>query len=152
MLGSFKEQVGSRLRRTVKTFVGDDVLKGDCPICFCNFEDGDKVESLACNKKHMFHEACYMIFITTNEKNGTVSICPLCRKPIDKTSTTKKVLEKKDDDPFEMKNNAEEQISDSSDPNFNSHITVDKLNQNKVAPINGDTQELEMPDVVAPDQ
>ena len=67
-----------------------------------NYNPGDKVAILACNKLHMFHENCYAIFLAANEKNGIPSVCPSCRKPIDKNATTKKVLEaKKEVDPFD---------------------------------------------------
>ena len=79
----------------MKTFVSKELLESDCPICFESYNPGDKVVVLGCNKLHMFHESCYDIFTQHDEKNKKTSVCPSCRKPIDKSATTKKQLDMK---------------------------------------------------------
>ena len=107
---------GSRLQRQIRGarktivdgFVGKSVLGGDCPICFMNFEEGEKVEVLACHPTHMMHEGCFAMFCETNDKNRVRSACPQCRLPIDKTKIKRKVLKLKmdeHDDPFKIKEN-----------------------------------------------
>ena len=108
----YKDMAGSKFGRSMRdarktivgNFFGKTIFGDDCPICFMTFEPGDKVEVLACHPTHMLHEACYRMFIETNEKNGVNSFCPMCRAPVDKTKTTRKLLnqapEEKQEDPF----------------------------------------------------
>ena len=74
-----QQSIRDARKTIVSNFFGASVFKDECPICTMNFEPGDKVEVLACHPSHMFHEACYKIFIETNEKNGARHFCPLCR-------------------------------------------------------------------------
>ena len=97
-------------RKTIVSgFVNKSVFGDDCPICFMNFEPGDKVEIFACHPTHMMHEGCFAMFKKTNEKNGKSLNCPQCRFPIDESKITRKLLQKKFDeheDPFYRKGNA----------------------------------------------
>jgi hypothetical protein len=49
-----------------------------CSICMLNFEIGDKVKLLPCNKKHIFHNNCIDKWLSNNQN------CPNCRKEINK--------------------------------------------------------------------
>ena len=72
------------------------------------FEEGDKIEVLACHPTHMMHEACYAMFKNSNEQHRKANLCPMCRKPIDESKITKRLLQKKIDeheDPFHAKAN-----------------------------------------------
>lgn len=55
----------------------------------------------------MLHEDCYNYFVTFNEGKGIRLICPMCRAPVDKSKTVKKILHMEattagPDDPFYM--------------------------------------------------
>lgn len=54
----------------------NDVLDdGKCPICFNDFEIGERTVKLNCD--HIFHEDCILVWYNQNKLNPT---CPLCRK------------------------------------------------------------------------
>ncbi|WVN90203.1 uncharacterized protein L203_105439 [Cryptococcus depauperatus CBS 7841] len=46
-----------------------------CPICLLEFEDGDELRSLPCEKEHMYHKSCIDPWLLQ-----VSSSCPLCRK------------------------------------------------------------------------
>jgi len=105
MAGSrFGRSMRDARKTVVGGFFGKSVFGDDCPICFMTFEPEDKVEIFGCHHTHMLHEGCYRMFIETNEKNGVNSYCPMCRAPVDKSKTTRKLLnkaeEKEPEDPF----------------------------------------------------
>ena len=45
--------------------------KETCPICCCDYEDGEDVRNLSCT--HMFHKECIDTWLVRKSK------CPLCR-------------------------------------------------------------------------
>lgn len=45
-----------------------------CPICVCEFEDGDDVRILPCDGRHRFHQECIDPWLLQ-----VSSLCPLCR-------------------------------------------------------------------------
>ena len=93
------------VRKTVVGFVGKSVFRNECCICLEQFEPGSKVDVLACHPHHMLHEDCYNVFVASNEAKGNRLVCPMCRKPVDKQATRKKVLQvdaKEDADPFQL--------------------------------------------------
>ncbi|GAA5856817.1 hypothetical protein JCM9279_002028 [Rhodotorula babjevae] len=52
-----------------------DAAEADlCPICFCDFEDGDELRVLPCDNRHRFHSACIDPFLLNVSR-----LCPLCR-------------------------------------------------------------------------
>lgn len=52
-----------------------DAAEADlCPICFCEFEDGDELRVLPCDNRHRFHSACIDPFLLNVSR-----LCPLCR-------------------------------------------------------------------------
>lgn len=44
-----------------------------CTICYCEFEEEEKVISLRC--KHLYHEECIVKWLEKNAK------CPVCKRP-----------------------------------------------------------------------
>ena len=55
----------------------------------------------------MMHEDCYDYFIKFNEEKNNRLLCPMCRAPVQKEKTTKKLLQAKttpEDDPFDLDN------------------------------------------------
>jgi Ring finger domain len=49
-----------------------------CCICMLQFEIGENIKLLPCNKKHIFHNACIDKWLSHNKN------CPTCRKEINK--------------------------------------------------------------------
>lgn len=57
----------------------DDENERDfCCICMLQFEIGENIKLLPCNKKHIFHTACIDKWLSGNKN------CPTCRKEINK--------------------------------------------------------------------
>ena len=54
-------------------------LDGDqeeqCPICLIEFEEGDDIRVLPCEKEHVYHKTCIDPWLL-----DVSSSCPLCRK------------------------------------------------------------------------
>lgn len=63
---------------------GDILEQGDiedgsalmCAICLQYFDKEDQVTSLACHKKHVFHNNCIKMALEQKKQ------CPICRKPV----------------------------------------------------------------------
>lgn len=51
-----------------------EVDSGTCPICVCEFEAGEDVRVLPCDKRHRFHKDCIDPWLLQ-----VSSLCPLCR-------------------------------------------------------------------------
>ena len=103
---NLQRSVRSARKTIVASIVGNSIYGNDCPICYMNYEEGDKVEVLGCHPTHMMHAACYAVFKSTNEKNRVPHVCPNCRKPIDGTKVVRKILKStmdEGDDPFNVK-------------------------------------------------
>ena len=45
-----------------------------CPICVCEFEDGEDIRILPCDARHQFHRDCIDPWLLQ-----VSSLCPLCR-------------------------------------------------------------------------
>ncbi|KAJ1435276.1 hypothetical protein B484DRAFT_319053, partial [Ochromonadaceae sp. CCMP2298] len=54
----------------------EDVNNADCCICLGNFELGEMLTSLPCDKKHSFHGGCIRQWL---ERQNS---CPLCQKMV----------------------------------------------------------------------
>ena len=54
--------------------LNDDQEEPSCPVCFTNFQRGDRLRVLPC--KHSFHQACIDEWLNRNAS------CPLCRRSI----------------------------------------------------------------------
>lgn len=54
----------------------DEVNNESCSICLCNFELGEMLTSLPCDKKHSFHSSCIRQWL---ERQNS---CPLCQKMV----------------------------------------------------------------------
>lgn len=52
----------------------EEVNNSDCSICLCNFELGEMLISLPCDKKHAFHSHCIRQWLQRQNS------CPLCQK------------------------------------------------------------------------
>lgn len=57
-----------------------------CPICVCDFEDGEDIRVLPCDGRHAFHPECIDPWLL-----GVSSLCPLCR--LDLSATAAKTVE-----------------------------------------------------------
>lgn len=51
-----------------------EVDSGTCPICVCEFEAGEDLRVLPCDKRHRFHKDCIDPWLLQ-----VSSLCPLCR-------------------------------------------------------------------------
>ncbi|GJQ09006.1 hypothetical protein GpartN1_g797.t1 [Galdieria partita] len=51
-----------------------------CPICLCEYEEGNLLRILPCTSKHRFHAACVDRWLILNKS------CPLCKAEIDASS------------------------------------------------------------------
>lgn len=146
----FNDMAASQLARSARAarktivgaFVGKSVFGDECPICYMNFEEGEKVEIFDCHPTHMMHEGCYAMFKKTNEKYGKRSVCPQCRFPIDETKIKRKLLQKKvvdeHDDPFDVKKENDGAITPRN------KVADEPAKPNSVAP------QVEMPEVMGP--
>ena len=70
----------------IKTLTRDDEKEAvfiDCAICLYDFEIGQTIKILPCNRKHMFHDWCVDKWLNRNTK------CPTCRKEVNKNSFLK---------------------------------------------------------------
>lgn len=47
----------------------------DCPICYCDFEEGENVAKLNCG--HIFHKNCIILWF---DKKISAPECPICRR------------------------------------------------------------------------
>lgn len=54
---------------------GPEAMEDQCPICLLDFEEGDDLRVLPCEKEHVYHQACIDPWLL--EVSGS---CPLCRK------------------------------------------------------------------------
>ena len=52
----------------------ESIGRETCPICIVDFEDGDDVRVLPCERKHVFHQACVDPWLLELS-----SSCPICR-------------------------------------------------------------------------
>ena len=52
-----------------------EAVEDQCPICLLDFEEGDDLRVLPCEKAHSYHKACIDPWLL--EVSGS---CPLCRK------------------------------------------------------------------------
>jgi E3 ubiquitin-protein ligase BIG BROTHER-like protein len=48
----------------------------DCCICKCDYEDGDELIILKCDKSHNFHDECLTQWLKINK------VCPMCRAEV----------------------------------------------------------------------
>ncbi len=48
----------------------------DCCICKCDYEDGDDLILLKCDKSHNFHDECLTQWLKINK------VCPMCRAEV----------------------------------------------------------------------
>ena len=53
----------------------------ECSICFEDDTEDDKMISLSCDKKHIFHIACIKKW--ANSDRSAANTCPLCRQKYD---------------------------------------------------------------------
>lgn len=92
---------------------------GECMLCMTDMQDGEKVITLNCWPDHQFHEKCYQGMVEHFERTSTPLLCPLCRTPIEKDKTIKKLL--KSDAPENMKHEDAFDLNDrlDSDPKIN---------------------------------
>lgn len=55
--------------------VDDDIGQDQCPICLIDFEEGDDLRVLPCEREHVYHQTCIDPWLL-----NVSSSCPLCRK------------------------------------------------------------------------
>lgn len=46
-----------------------------CMVCLCEFEEGEQLRRLACNRSHIFHQACIDEWLVRSD------VCPVCKQP-----------------------------------------------------------------------
>lgn len=63
--------------------INDQNERDFCCICMLQFEIGENIKLLPCNKKHIFHNSCIDKWLSGNRN------CPTCRKEINKLSLKK---------------------------------------------------------------
>jgi hypothetical protein len=54
----------------------EDCNNSDCSICLCDFDMGEMLTCLPCDKKHSFHSACIRQWLQRQNS------CPLCQKMV----------------------------------------------------------------------
>jgi len=76
------ERVNTLKRNLVSRDYSPEVFPApkECIICFCDFELGDKVTPLPCNKLHIYHTEC--IKANFDKTDNRDEVCPMCRAPI----------------------------------------------------------------------
>ena len=99
------QKMRSSIKRTILTKLSMS-QQGSCPICTIMYEPRQKLTQLACHKNHMLHDECYNDYITFMESKNQRTVCPLCRKDIDKNAVKKIQVEDTahNENPFAMDN------------------------------------------------
>lgn len=62
-----------------KKYIKDDPemqYREDCCICKCDYEEGEELIVLKCDKSHYFHEQCLSEWLKINK------VCPMCRAEV----------------------------------------------------------------------
>ncbi|CAH7666441.1 expressed protein [Phakopsora pachyrhizi] len=59
-----------------------------CPICVCDFEDGDDIRVLPCDARHQFHKECVDPWLLNESR-----LCPLCRWDLSTRKDGTKILD-----------------------------------------------------------
>ena len=90
--GSRIIRAGNNMRKTIIGHLSQADRDMECCICTMNFENDQKAIVFACHPKHMMHEECYNEFVKSFEGALKPLLCPMCRKPVDKTRVVKKKL------------------------------------------------------------
>jgi len=70
-----KKTVNSDILKSLNETIVDESTTGNCPICCCDFELGEKIKTLNCT--HSFHVNCVTEWLTNHSQS-----CPLCNAKV----------------------------------------------------------------------
>jgi len=70
-----KKTVSANVLESLNETVAEETISGNCTICFCDFEAGDKIKTLNCS--HNFHVDCVTEWLTKHSQS-----CPLCNTKV----------------------------------------------------------------------
>mmetsp|Transcript_21111 Transcript_21111/g.26952 ORF Transcript_21111/g.26952 Transcript_21111/m.26952 type:complete len:318 (+) Transcript_21111:312-1265(+) len=70
------EEILKRLSSLTYDSKQSNLYTSSCVICLCQYEDGDKLSTLPCNEKHVYHTTCVQYWLKKSR------CCPLCMKDI----------------------------------------------------------------------